>query len=65
MSLLGQFYKPRASMPRAKRLLFGILADVTDRRGWRQEWDQMDDDIREEILETWLKLIEQHNEEKP
>ena len=29
-----------------------ILADITDRRGWRQEWDQFDDDIQEEIRIT-------------
>jgi len=38
-----------------------ILADVTDRRGWRQAWDQFDEDIQEEIQETWLKILDELN----
>lgn len=34
-----------------------ILADVTDRRGWRQEWDQFDDGIKREIKETWTAEV--------
>lgn len=29
----------------------------TDRRGWKQEYYQMDDDIKKEIEETWIKEI--------
>ena len=34
-----------------------IKLDVTDRRGWRQEWDMFDSDIKEEIITTWQRLI--------
>lgn len=34
-----------------------ILADATDRRGWRQEWGQFDNDARDEVRETWRKMI--------
>jgi hypothetical protein len=34
-----------------------ILADVTDRRGWRQAWDTFDEDIQEEIKCTWLTIL--------
>lgn len=33
-----------------------ILDDVTDRRGWRQEWDMMDPDIQQEIKDAWDAL---------
>jgi hypothetical protein len=35
-----------------------ILADVTDRRGWRQAWDTFDDDIQEEIKEKWKSILD-------
>lgn len=36
-----------------KKIVKAILDDVTDRRGWRQEWDEFDEDVQEEIKETW------------
>lgn len=44
--------------PLAKRIRDAILADVTDRRGWRQEWDQFGPDIQKEVKRAWLQLIE-------
>jgi hypothetical protein len=41
----------------ARKIMRNILADVTDRRGWRQEWDGFDDDIKREIRREWLKII--------
>lgn len=38
-----------------------ILADVTDRRGWRQEWDMFDEDIQEEIKASWKKILDDLN----
>jgi len=37
--------------------LFDIIRDLTGRRGLRQEWDQIDDDIKVEIMWTWLEII--------
>ncbi len=34
-----------------------ILADMTDRRGFRHQWDNCDEDIQEEIRETWRQRI--------
>jgi hypothetical protein len=39
------------------RVAVAILSDVTDRRGWRQEWNQFDDDIQCEIVNTWRERI--------
>jgi hypothetical protein len=35
-----------------------IVEDFTDRRGLRQEWEQIDDDIQQEIRKTWEGLVE-------
>jgi hypothetical protein len=50
-------HKPTSQV---KMILFDIVSDFTDRRGLRQEWDNIDDDIQEEILEKWLEIIERH-----
>ena len=48
--------RPEDFLPE-ERIAFEILRDATDRRGWRQEWDQFDDDIREELIGTWIEKI--------
>lgn len=41
------------------RLIVGeIIADITDRRGLRQAWDSIDEDIQREIRAAWRKIIE-------
>jgi len=42
----------------AQIIATNILADVTDRRGWRHEWERFDDDIQIEIFDTWIEIIE-------
>ena len=34
-----------------------ILADVTDRRGWRQEWDNFDREVQSDIKRAWREKI--------
>lgn len=48
---------PPVNEPVQRRIAFRILQDMTDRRGLRQEWEQIDDDIQEEIIEEWIGLI--------
>jgi len=38
-------------------IVAAIWADVTDRRGWRQEADQFDYGIKNEILDAWLAIV--------
>ena len=45
-------------LPPAKRIVFNLISDLTDRRGLRQEWDQIDEDIQEEIIQTWIDIVE-------
>ncbi len=40
-----------------RRIRDAILADVTDRRGWRQEWDGFDAEVRKNIKRAWERLI--------
>lgn len=34
-----------------------IVADMTDRRGLRQAWESIDEDIREEIAAKWAAIV--------
>ena len=38
-------------------IVVNILEDITDRRGWRQEWDGFDDDVKREIVASWCAII--------
>lgn len=40
-----------------RKIVRTILDDVTDRRGWRQEWDEFDQDVKQEIRDTWTVKI--------
>ena len=64
MSLKGEYYDyildKKETVP-PKKILFEIVADFTDRRGLRQEWEGIDDDIQEEIFEDWLEIIKKYN----
>ena len=35
-----------------------IVSNLKDRRGLRQEFDEIDDDIQEEIVDCWVELID-------
>lgn len=57
-TLLDKFYdRKKVELTNTEEIVFDILADVTDRRGWRQEWDGFDIEIKEEIIKTWINLI--------
>lgn len=43
----------------AKLAVSQILDDLTDRRGLRQEWDAIDDDIQKEIRDGWARIIDE------
>ena len=34
-----------------------IIEDLTSRRGFRQAWEEIDDDIKEEIRDTWIEIV--------
>ena len=40
----------------AKIIVDRIILDLTDRRGLRQIWEQLDDEIQEEIRAEWERF---------
>ena len=63
MKLMNEYYQyvlKEKSMSPAKSILFDLVHDFTDRRGIRGTWENIDMIVREEILETWLHIIEKH-----
>jgi hypothetical protein len=34
-----------------------IIADLSDRRGLKWEWNRIDEDIRSKIREEWARLV--------
>ena len=46
-----------------EKCLAKILDDLTDRRGLRQEWDCIADDIKTEIKNTWGNILSDFYEE--
>ncbi len=38
--------------------VFDIIADLSDRRGLRQEWEEIDGDIQDEIIDKWIGILE-------
>ena len=40
-----------------KNAVFKIISDFSDRRGLRQEWEQIDDDIQNEIIQIWIDIV--------
>ncbi len=42
----------------AQRIVAAIESDLSDRRGIRQEWEQIDPDVQDEIRDEWAKIIE-------
>jgi glycine/serine hydroxymethyltransferase len=55
------YYKQVLKGKRAKdeslAKVFDIITDLTDRRGLRQEWEEIDGDIQDEIIEKWKEII--------
>jgi len=44
-------------MDQAEKAAREIISDLADRSGLGNEWDQIEKDIQEEILDTWTDII--------
>ena len=42
----------------AREIAEEIVRDLSRRKGIGNEWDMIDPDIQEEIIETWTAIIE-------
>ncbi len=45
---------------KAESIVNDIIKDLTDRRGLRQEWECIDQDIQQEIRDEWKKIVLGH-----
>lgn len=45
-------------MSKAHEAVDAIIADMTDRAGFGGVWDSLDEDIRADIREAWVKHVE-------
>jgi len=43
---------------KAKKAVFGIIHNLTDRRGIKHEFNRIDADIQDEIVDRWVKIID-------
>ena len=41
----------------ASEIVNRLLTDMNGRKGFRQNWDDIDNDIKLEIINTWKKTI--------
>ena len=46
-------------MSKVVEIVESILLDLKDRKGLRQEWDQIDHNIQQEIKEGWIRIVEE------
>ncbi len=60
MGLLEKYYAYRFDNEAAtieEQIAFDIIKDLTDRGGLDNEWDSIDNDIKEEIIGKWIGLV--------
>lgn len=43
-----------------KKLVFALEYDIGDRRGLSDEWDMIDDVVKQDIRDAWAALIKKH-----
>jgi hypothetical protein len=41
----------------ASKVVAEIVKDLTDRRGLRQQWEKIDEDVQNEIVSRWKHLV--------
>ena len=52
----GWLNKPKS---KSKQIAQMIYADISGRRGLRQELEMIDDDIKKDMLNIWTKIIKE------
>lgn len=43
---------------KTKKAVFNIIHDLTDRRGLKQEFNRIDGDIQDGIIDNWINQID-------
>ena len=65
MTLTEEYYThtlEKIDYGKTKNTVFEIISDFTGRRGLRQSWDDIDVDIQEEIIQSWIDIVSKNNE---
>ncbi len=44
-------------MKKAKEVVLEIVADIAGRRGIGNAWDEIDQDIQDEMIEEWTEIV--------
>jgi len=52
-------YRPVDIEATARAIALSIEKDISDRRGLRQEWEQIDEEIQDEIRARWADRIKE------
>lgn len=52
-------------MSTAQQIVKDIIEDLSDRRGLRHEWEQIDDDVKVDIVSTWEAIVQAHLDAMP
>lgn len=64
MTLTEEYYDhilEKADYGAVKNAVFKIVNDISDRKGLGNEWEEIDEGIQEEIIETWINILEKQN----
>lgn len=47
----------RTPNEKSKRIVARLLQDMSGRKGLGDEWDMIDDDVQDEIIQEWVNLV--------
>ncbi len=50
-------YKPSIQFTKEERIVFELISDMTDRRGFRNQWENVDKDVKEEWFTFWIDKV--------
>ncbi len=39
-------------------IVYELISDLSDRRGLRQQWEEIDGDIQDELIDKWIDIVE-------
>jgi hypothetical protein len=54
----AQVLKGKRAEDKSLAKVFDIIEDLSDRGGLQNEWEVIDGDIQDEIIEIWKKIID-------
>lgn len=66
MELIDKYYRFTSSSNKVEttkeeKIVFTILSDLRDRSGLGNEFDMIDDEIQNEIIQTWIDIAKNNS----